>query len=99
MQKVNTYEELVALSMATKGYVCPGNDWDTPEFENTPVIDICTDCPHFKKDCIVYGTESAKKKWQKKEAAFAKWRKNQPKNTDEITLWAVFNAMDDEDKH
>lgn len=94
-------EIFVKYQIARKGYLCPNNSFDNPNHASEPVGAMCNSkrCPHFKKDCIVYGTDAAKRKWIKKERAFNEWRKNQPDDADELTLWAVFNAMDDCDKY
>ena len=53
-KQTNTYEQFVAESIATKGYVCPANKWN-PELFDKPAAKVCPQCPHYETDCIIYG--------------------------------------------
>lgn len=56
----NSYDEYCQDSISRKGYVCPANNWN-PEIYEKSAAEICPECDHYNKDCIVYGKKRRKR--------------------------------------
>lgn len=53
-------EEFMQDQMRRKGYVCPNNRFENPDWENTCITAMCNaaKCTHYGDDCIVYGKKN-----------------------------------------
>ena len=52
-----TREEFYQKCLEERGYVCPANEFDDPDFHNKRFADTCNAaaCPYYKSICRIFG--------------------------------------------